>query len=720
MISIDDGHWPPLVLLRSISSVSTPSEISDALALLHASIKHSKGNPSSFKALRHCFMTLTRITIRRDGGALYLLPRSTDLLLAMLESFPAEAELLIESINDFVRRCTGVADERAREAVTRILDWLEGQKDSVLFDNARRNVVRHCISSVESSMKSSLGKTASSEQFVDFELMDHLLRQDYCADSDLEQRALRCSIFVSGHACNHERTWQSFNVYQEHKQNHGLAMSGSDYWLLTRALLRSKPGRKEAWHVFLQAERLWRREAEGGFGNESQSRRQARNLEHTCIELLQAMAKSTDVCLRKVLSMLGIFLEGSEYSDGKRMVTGKGFSKVMLARRLDVRAYAVVMHGLLTRKRPKCAFTVWKAMLQRGVMPNAPILSLLLQHLFLMRDVQGAMQQLHIWCEEGVPRETMSRHDRLRDIEVTSLSTTELPDTDMLFSGTPSGKYHQPPAELHLVTPDVVLATVVFSGLHRCGSQGVEALWDAYQLTIQRFPDAPVLAMLLKASSPDEATPTIDATFGRQVFRSLLFCKHPELVEYRNPLNEQLETNSTAGWIFSDHTVGSRMEEWIGSVFQPRKSAFADLAVDRADPSSLVFTSKLFEHYLRLVLHLHHSSGAEQGARASRQELVDLLGWMKELHVTPSATHVALTMLEIEEHLPPAVAARQMDALEAWLTNWLGDKALPEATVMQQHWQWKMARNGQKKGWFDRITKYKQEDKEEAHPHEPE
>ncbi|CDR98700.1 hypothetical protein [Sporisorium scitamineum] len=695
---------------REKLQISTPSEISDALALLHASISYAQNlarnekNLSSFKALRHCSTILSRLIIQADGDALHLLPRSTDLLLALLNGFPAQSSLLVESISDYVRRCTGVPDERARQAVTRILDWLKSQKDSDTFDKARRNVLRHCIHSTEVSMTSPPGKTASSQRFMDFELMERLLRQDYGADSDLEQRALRCSVFVSGHACNHGRIWQSFNVYQGHKQKHGLAMTGSDYQLLSKALIRSGPGRKEAWHVFLQAERLWRRDERGIYVSRFKRMKEEKNLAHTCIDLLHVMAKSPDVRLGKVCSLLGVFLEGSDYWDGKPTVTGDWFSEAMLQRRADVRAYAVVMHGLLSRKRPKCALTVWQAMLQRGVMPNAVALSLLLQHLFLMRNVRGAMEQLHLWCEQGVPSVMMHQQERLKDIEVSSLSTSELPDTDTLLSGTlPSGTGHS--TKRHVVTPDVVLATVVFSGLYRCGSQGVEALWDAYQLTIQRFPDAPVLAMLLKASCPDEATQTIDARFGRQVFRSLLFRKHPELAECRNPLNEQLKTNSTAGWIFSDNTVGSKVEEWIGSVFQPKMTAFASLPVDAGDLGSLVFTSKLFEHYLRLVLHLYHSSGAEAGARALREELIDLLGWMKELHVTPSPTHLALTVLEIEEHLPPAVAARQMDALEAWLSDWLGEQALPEPAVMQRHWRWKVDRNGQRKGWFDRIAR---------------
>lgn len=403
-----------------------------------------------------------------------------------------------------------------------------------------------------------------------------------------------------------------------------------------------------------------------------------------------------------MFSTLGIFVKDADYSEFRHFGAGDKLSGLMMRRRSDVRAYAVVMHGLLMRKRPKCALTVWQAMLQRGVLPNAVTLSLLLQNLFQMGDVKSAMQQLHLWCEQGVPKPTGPRH-QLDAIEVPSLSTSTLADADVLLSSSSAGETDAE-VERHIVTPDVVLATIVFNGLHKCGAPGVDSLWEAYQLTIKRFPDAPVLAMMLKASCPDDAGSSIDANFGRTVFRSMLFRKHPELVEYRNPLTEQLESNSSAGWIFSDDTVGSRMEGWLSSVFHPKAAASTATPEDIGDPKALVFTSKLFEHYLRLVLHLQHSSGVQSGARASRKELLDLLGWMKSLHVTPSTTHLALTVLEIEEHLPPAVAARQMEALDNWLFEWLGEEAMPKDEEMQRCWQWKIKRNGQRRGWFDRVV----------------
>ena len=710
MINIHDGRWPPLVLQRVILKVSTPSEISDALAILQTSLEHTRhmtqeGTPLSLKTLRFCAAYLTKITVKEDGNALHLLLRLTDLLMALVEGFPAHSIPPGDLVNDFVRRCTGLQDERARQAITRVLDWLESQQDSEPFQRMRHNVLRHCINSIQASMTSTPGKSAASEQIGNIQLMDYLLRLDYGSDTDLHQRALQCSVFVAGHARNYQRTWQSFNEYQEYKQKHGSAMACTDYQLLAKALVRSQQGRKEAWHVFLQAEQLLCRQPKTAFDgvpSTTQSRRRTRELEAACIDLLQVMATSPDVSVTRIFSMLGVFLRDTDRADSRPFVTGERLSRVMHRRRSDVRAYAVVMQGLLMRKRPQCALTVWQVMLRRGVMPNAVVLSLLLQNLFEMRDVRSALQQLHLWCEQGVPKPTGPRH-QLNDIEVSSLSSSTLAEVDPLMPSNSAGETGEA-TERHIVTPDVVLATIVFNGLHKCGSSGVASLWEAYQLTLKRFPDAPVLAMMLKASCPDNPNSSIDAKFGRRVFRSMLFRKHPELAEYRNSLIDQLESNSSAGWIFSDDTVGSRMEGWLGSVFQPKEATSATPPVDIGDPKALVFTSKLFEHYLRLVLHLQHSSGVQSGARASRQELVELLGWMRELQVTPSATHLALTVLEIEENLPPAVAARQMEALDKWLVEWLGEEAMPQDQVMQRHWQWKIKRNGQRRGWFDRVA----------------
>ncbi len=69
----------------------------------------------------------------------------------------------------------------------------------------------------------------------------------------------------------------------------------------------------------------------------------------------------------------------------------------------------------------------------------------------------------------------------------------------------------------------------------------------------------------------------------------------------------------------------------------------------------------------------------------------------------PFENSLALTILEVEEHLPPAIAAKQMDLLDEWLRNWLGAARLPTEVDMRRYWQWKMERNGRPLGWFDPI-----------------
>ncbi len=52
----------------------------------------------------------------------------------------------------------------------------------------------------------------------------------------------------------------------------------------------------------------------------------------------------------------------------------------------------------------------------------------------------------------------------------------------------------------------------------------------------------------------------------------MLFGKHPELATSRNALLEELEAHGVAlEWIFSQDTVGARMERWFSSVFQAKE-----------------------------------------------------------------------------------------------------------------------------------------------------
>ncbi|GAC93165.1 NAD-dependent histone deacetylase [Pseudozyma hubeiensis SY62] len=712
MVSIPDHTWPPFVLQRTINTVSTPSEVSDALAILDSNVFRARhlveaGDTSLFKVLRSGFVVLSRLTVKKSGSTLHLIPRLTDLLLALFEKFPAQMASSPELVYDFTRRCTGIPDQRSRQAITRVVDWLALRQETDKFDIIRDRVVEACIRSIEHSMRLSPGQTSSSAHFAHVELMQRLLRHHPANNAELRSRTLRCAIFAAGLDGNYARTWEWFDEYEHLKRSNGAEMTGSDYQLLAKALVRSREGRRDAWRVYLQGERLWRTQLVEMTRDRSQKRTRTQIdevLAGNCIDLLEVMAKSDDVPVGEILSMLGIFLKGGDaFTKSRSFVEGDRLSRAMLQRRADPYAYSIVMHGLLIRERSKCALTVWNAMLQRGVMPNAANLSLLLQNLFHLKDVKKAMQQLHLWCEQGLPT-TAHQCDKLKAIEVPNFSTTELVDVDMLLpAGTPTPTDQ---TRRYRVEPDPILATVVFSGLHSCGSQGIGSLWEVYQQTIKRFPDAPVLAMLLKASCTDEASSNVDAQRGRQVFRDMLHRKHPELAEHRNTLREVLGAQGATGWIFSNDSMGARMEGWLTSVFQSPNAEAVDessAAAEEANLDALVFTPELFEHYLRLLLHLEHSSDSEAKARSIRHEIVDTLSYMRYLHVTPTQTHLALTVLDIEENFPPAVATQQMDALDAWIVDWLGERGMPTEEVMQRHWSWKTRRNGQRKGWFEPV-----------------
>ncbi|KAJ9480143.1 NAD-dependent histone deacetylase [Pseudozyma hubeiensis] len=712
MVSIADHMWPAFVLRRAINTVTTPSEVSDALALLHSTIFRAHrlvevGDASIFKTLRHSFVVLSRLTVKKSGTAMHLIPRLTDLLLALFEKFPAQMASSPELVYDFTRRCTGIPDQRSRQAVTRVLDWLAFRQETGNFDIIREKVVGACVRSIEHSMRLSRGQTSSSAHFAHIELMQRLLHHQPANNPELRSRTLRCAIFAAGLDGNYARTWEWFDEYEHHKRSNGAELTGSDYQLLAKALVRSREGRQDAWGVYQQGERLLRTQLEETTQGQTRKKTRAQideELTGNCIDLLEVMAKSDDVRLGEIFSMLGIFVEGGDAStEGRSFVDGDRLSRAMLQRRADPYAYSVVMHGLLVRGRSKCALTVWNAMLQRGVMPNAANLSLLLQSLFHLKDVKTAMQQLHLWCEQGVPT-TAYRCDKLKAIEVPNFSTTELINIDTLLpAGTPAPKGE---TRRYRVEPDPILATVVFSGLYSCGSQGIGSLWDVYQQTIKRFPDAPVLAMLLKASCADEASSNLDAQRGRQIFRDMLRRKHAELTGHGNTLREVLGAQGARGWIFSDDSVGAKMESWLTSIFQSPNAEAVDesaAATEEANLDALVFTPDLFEHYLRLLLHLEHSSDSETKARSIRHEIIDTLSYMRHLHVRPTQTHLALTVLDIEENLPPAVATQQMDALNAWIVDWLGERDLPSEEMMQRHWSWKIRRNGQRKGWFESV-----------------
>ncbi|SNX85620.1 uncharacterized protein MEPE_04329 [Melanopsichium pennsylvanicum] len=721
MANVPDGKWPSHVLQRSIHTVRTPSEISDSLALLASSIQYSAPllpvqRTAVFKVVRYCFVTLSTVVLKPHGDAFHLISRLTDTLLALLKTFPTQIAASTDFIYDFSRRLTGLADERARQAMMRLLDWLQADQRVDGSAEIRRKIAGHCIQSLETTTTKSLRhKSRSSEQFVDVHLMEHLLSQNFAPSSELEERMLRSAVWVAGRGRDYHRIWAWFNKYKHHKEERRAQITGSDYLLLAKALLQTEPGRDAAWSTFLRAERLLETAFRADRNKSTKEKRLRRKdfdrqLSSACTDILEVVAKSADVPLEKALLMLGIFVKNSPYAgEGSGVISKTEYlAKAMSLKRADVYAYSLVMHGCLLRQRPRIAVTVWHAMLERCVMPNAAALSVLLQNLFQKKDVRTALQQLQLWCETGVLLPTADV-DKLKDVEVDSLSTSTHASPNVLMTPFASNSSSEDGGgERYRITPDPILASVVFSGLHSCGSQGVEALWSAYQQTIALFPDAPVLALLLKVSCRGASAYGRDALFGQQIFRTLLLSKHPELTTNQDPLRLAVEAQGASGWIFSDDTVGSRMEKWLASVFQSKDASppqwFFNSAATR-DLDGLVFTAKLFEHYVRMLLHLQHSPDSPVGFKAVRQELIDVLGWMKQLHLTPTKTHLALTILEIEEHLMPAMAAKQMDVLDAWLNEWLGEKrlSLPSEEEMQKYWQWKMKRNGRGKGWFDKI-----------------
>lgn len=691
MMNISYKEWPKRALRRAVKTVSTPSELSDALALLASNMQHnSQGTRDSFRHYKDCFLTLAKRGLQGDRMALHLVSRMTDVLVDLVDRFPKNAAAST-IINDFVRLCADVRDVRASQAIVRLLSHLQSKRENKACADMEDQLVSFCITSIEDSMSRSSEGPSSSESFAKLPIIFQLLRHEF-RDVKEQQRALQCAVYIAGRERDDRRVRLYFEFLQQTRAAQKEVVSGLEYLHFAKALVRTESGRKDAWRALQRAEELIAKELEG----ERPRRQKARlikDLYGAHFDFLQIMAKSSNKDFSRVFSLMGIVLPEDSRPNGGRRITSSESPRPFERLMKDVYAYTVVMQGCLVRGRSELAITVWKVMLKRGLLPSAACLSVYLQNLFGMREVESALRELNLWCEQGVQKPV-----RQQGVEAGSLP---LEDSSPATTR-PASKSIDQGDGLYKVEPDPILASVVFSGIHRCGTGNTEALWTAYQQTIRLFPDAPVLALLLKASSGGkESSSSTSARFGRQVFRSLLFVKHPDLATHRNTLKEELNARRRGGWLFSDDTVGSRMEKMFSSVFQT-----ADIAAPEVpqDLSGLVFTSKVFEHYARLLLHLQHSPGSSTDSRLLREELIDVLGWMKELDLTPSKTHLALTVLEIEEHLPPAVAARQMDLLDDRLREWFGSKNVPGEIKMQRHWEWKMKRNGSAKGWFDSVN----------------
>lgn len=702
MINIDDASWPTFVLHHSIRMVSIPSEATDALAVLTSKIQRTASSSQtpgkSFKSLSLCFFELASAIMGDRIQALHLIPRLTDVLLLLLQAFPVSEAFHTSCIVEYVQNCSLHADDRARQAVTKVLLYARSLDNEAQSATIQEQIALVCIESVEHTITRGRRKPLSSDSFVDLELMGLLLELEPVQSQLLAERASRCAVFVAGRERDYRRIRGYFSHLVTHVSDRGRETKASEFLLYAKALARTEQGGQDAIHALLQAEqRLLLSEGGGHSAHPSMAVKKAtvqNELHGICIDLLQVMAKSEDVPIERVLSLLGIFEQDANGGIQPAYSTVSASSKAMLRLRLDVYAYTMIMQGCLKRGRSKVALTVWQAMLDRSIVPTTACLSVLLQNLFALQDVSTALQQLNLWCEQGVPRACLGGRNS-RDIRVDSVERESVKELDVRSTPQLATKW----AARLKVEPDPILASVVFTGLHACGTKGWSSLWTAYRQTIRLFPDGPVLGLVLKASCQAPSSSGLDASFSRQTFRSMLFAKHEELAEYRNPLRHQLEARGPAGWIL-EHDM-SKVERWLASMFSPKQ---VESPVTASDVAGLVFTSKLFDHYIRLLLHLYHSPrGFLVDSRLATQELIDMLGWMKELHLRPSTTLLALTILEIEERLPPPVAARQMELIDAWLDDWLGAHNLPSQADMQRYWKWKMERNGKSQGWFDRV-----------------
>ncbi|PWZ01291.1 hypothetical protein BCV70DRAFT_235997 [Testicularia cyperi] len=691
MINIDDRHWPSFLLSHAFRTVDTNSEISDALAVLLAKVQRASSwetRKSDFSAvakeLRACLAILTS-KVLQGRNRLHLLSRLNGVvaavarLLLMYGTERAQHVRYADLVDGYVAQLVRHDDDRAREAVLSLAQMCRSDlttRDAL--DTTFERIARRCLAPEPAGFHPEPSTDFLSATFVDA-LLKHL-------HGHLPLELVKAGHQAAIRAAGRDRKYRQI---KHHFDELTLLCSrpsdvGVDSLLhYAKALSRTKRGSAEALRTVLQADRLlrqqWRNVAASEFDKIKETYEEAY---HT---ILEVASRQPEVPVDRILAMLAI----STTSTGDTLTGSATWSL-----HSSVRAYTVCMQGFAARKQPRLTLAVWKAMLTRGVAPNVVSLSVLLQALFQMGDTLIALQQLRLWTEDGGPVAAVAEQFGY----ARSLSL-DLDDIETKFSE-PLVPVESPDQVIRCtVKADAQLANVVFSGLSQSGTRGIETLWTAYCETISRFPDAPVLSLLLKTTCAEPTASSFEATVGREIFRSLLFLTHSDLEGYENPLCRQLDEQGFASWLVSHD--GSRVQRWFSSLLHTKTASSSPA---RLKAPGLVFTDKLFDHYIRLLLHVHHSAGYLSSSGGMVKELLDVLGWMKELNLRPTESSLALVVLEIEEGLPPIVAARQMDAIDEWLHDWLGSDGIPDDRQMQSYWKWKMKRNGRGGGWFDRLN----------------
>lgn len=685
MQNVEDQAWPDFVFAHALTLIKTPTEADKALCIFRSMLRRANYASSALLDLRlRTFQSLSNLVLLRFGQV-HLVPWLSKILSDLLASpkavtDPRHAGVVLAYANNLCR----YADDRAREAVQKLLDMLPLPVYDAQAPSLHRSIVHMCLESEK--LFSPKGKQSrSSHQFCNGSFMDQLIPRIPLNDAHTCRWAYRVAIAVADRDRRH--------VKKIHSLAKNLMMISPDSsddnivdLLLYAKALSSIPGwNNNALRSLTDFYQLRSEQASAAGVHYEPSKR-------FLFELLEIVTKNRSVPTQKILSLLGIGVQPRSEDERDSLPTSLETSMMRIS--TNPVAYARVMQGLIHRGESWLVPKLWRVMLDRRVPPTPATLTLLLGALFKMRQARTALQQLDLWLRKGVPLLRASIKVQLPDGAAINLKSMDLEKelaVDVCSDTTAASDRRR-----FVLEPDPMLAMVVLKGLHSCDAPGIEFMWNTY-CHLMKFPDAPVLSLFLQLMcNPHSPFATVTPNLGRETFRTLLFSKHPELQDYVNPLCTKLGSG-TGRWLFSGESPDNRIERWLSTFVS--KSPTKLLPID-ARTDALIFTTQLFDHYMRLLIHAHQCSVLSSSKLIS-EEILNTLGWMKELHVRPSQDTIALAILELEECLPPPVAVNQMAMIDDWLTDWLGTAQVPSENQMRRYWKWKIRRNGRGGGWFD-------------------
>ncbi|EPQ32243.1 uncharacterized protein PFL1_00440 [Pseudozyma flocculosa PF-1] len=629
MYAFPTEDWPSFVLHHGIRAVSTPSEASDALAVILCRVSTAK--PKRMVAIFSLFAR----KVLYEMPALHLCSRLTDLFLDMAASQPqGEAyppQFLDETCVLLARHLARHDDQRARDAAMRLLDWSESRKKGAPLQQQLCAIFLRIDRTPPEFLGArgvSLGLAEArrldeidafrSSRFLTTELAERLLqRLPRASGGALRRRALRNAILAAGRDHYHAmaRRWFDDLCLDSKRQGrpirrdpgHELVDSRGSLWdleIYMRAMARAqRDDDRTAANALNQLQLLLETKDETGNLTVAGKR--------TWDTMVVFVSSDERAPLERTLAMLGIQLQADETPDSP---TGQRTRRpdIEVINMLDAsmkiinqfgrkqRSYTLVMDGLMRRKQYTGVLAVWQAMLRRQVKPSPASMTILLQALFALGQPAKALEQMRQWCEQGVDMTAVT--PVIGAPLVLSRASLESPVEGLLHvPALPSNLEAGGEAvqlERKRVSPDLMMATALFEGLYRARlTDATFSIWTLIRKTLGVAPDAPILAILLKSAcgcsdvsipaptpeAPAKLTPPV----AKLIFCKVLLLQHAELKDCSiRPMLRGRGADllgAGASWILRSELGMRTMERWVSD--RVLRLVGAKGAARGADPS---------------------------------------------------------------------------------------------------------------------------------------